>query len=222
MQVASTSYRAYALDLWGFGDTAHISSNYTLEQQASLLDRFLMEMGIGKIALVGHGMGALVSMTFATHFSHSVDRVMAVSCPLNYDSVNARLRTSTASDLVGWLSNGTPEAATALADASKADLQAVSTSMEGLRADNFFGGFRALNIPTLLVYGERDQAITIPSEETSNSTMTQQITLEESGHFPMLDETVKFNRLLTDFLALESGASPSELELKEEWKRRVR
>ena len=32
----------------------------------------------------------------------------------------------------------------------------------------------------------------------------------------------KFNRLLIDFLALDSGLSPSELELKEEWKRRVR
>ncbi len=222
MQVTSTSYRAYALDLWGFGDTAHVGANYTLEQQASLIDRFLIEMGIGKVALVGHGMGALVSMTFAQHFSHSVDRVMAVSCPLTYDAINTRLRTSPAADIVDWLSNRTPEATTALADASKADLEAVTKSIEGLRADGFFTAYRALNIPTLLVYGERDQAITIPTEETSNSTMTQQITLEESGHFPMLDETVKFNRLLTDFLALEPGASPSELELREEWRRRVR
>ena len=43
MQVTSTSYRAYALDLWGFGDTAHNVLNYSLEQQASLLDRFLMK-----------------------------------------------------------------------------------------------------------------------------------------------------------------------------------
>lgn len=222
MQVTSTSYRAYALDLWGFGDTAHLATNYTLEHQASLIDRFLVEMGIGKVAFVGHGMGALVSMTFATHFAQSVDRVMAVSCPLNYDSVSSRLRTSLPSDLVDWLANGAPDAKTALADASKADLQAVSTSVDGLRADGFFTGYRSLNIPTLLVYGERDQAITLPTEEASNSTMTQQVTLEESGHFPMLDETVKFNRLLTDFLALESGASPSELEMKEEWKRRVR
>jgi pimeloyl-ACP methyl ester carboxylesterase len=120
------------------------------------------------------------------------------------------------------MSNRTPEATTALADASKADLQAVTASMASLQADNLFSNFRGLNIPTLLVYGEKDVALTIPSEETSNSTMTQQITLEESGHFPMLDETIKFNRLMTDFLALESGASPSELELKEEWKRRVR
>ena len=66
MQVASTSFRAYALDLWGFGDTAHNVLNYSIEQQVSLIDRFLMEMGIGKIALVGHGLGALVGMSFAT------------------------------------------------------------------------------------------------------------------------------------------------------------
>jgi len=222
MQVASTSYRAYALDLWGYGDTAHIAANYSLDQQASLIDHFLNEMGIGKVALVGHGLGALVGMQFTVRFPQSVDRVMAVSCPLHIDAVNSRLRTTPPAELTDWLSNRTAEAATALADASKSDPQAVTVSMENLRADNFYTSFHALNIPTLLVYGERDQAITIPSEESSNSTMTQQIVLEESGHFPMLDESMKFNRLLTEFLALESGASPGELQLKEEWKRRVR
>jgi hypothetical protein len=52
--------------------------------------------------------------------------------------------------------------------------------------------------------------------------MVHQVVLEGSGHFPMLDENQKFNRLMTDFLALESGDSPRELQLKEEWKRRVR
>ncbi|GJQ52501.1 MAG: alpha/beta hydrolase [Anaerolineaceae bacterium] len=222
MQTASTSYRAYALDLWGFGDTAHNAERYSLEQQAALIDRFFAEMGIGKVAFVGHGMGALVSMLFATRFPRSVDRVMTISCPLAYDSVSARLQSSSAADLANWLASGAPDAAVALADASKADSQAIAASLDGLRADNFFSGFRALNIPTLFVYGEKDQAIVAPDEERINSTMIQQVILEESGHFPMLDETVKFNRLLTDFLALESGASPSELEMKDEWRRRVR
>ena len=222
MQVASTSYRAYALDLWGYGDTAHVAANYSLDQQAALIEHFLNEMGIGKVALIGHGLGALVGMKFAMAFPQTVDRIMAVSCPLNYESINVRLRTTSPGELTDWLANRTPEAATALADASKADPQAVPLSMEPLRTDGFFSTFRALNIPALLVYGERDQAITVPQEETSNSTLIQQFTLDESGHFPMLDESAKFNRLLTDFLALESGASPSELEMKEEWKRRVR
>ena len=222
MQVTSTSYRAYALDLWGFGDTAHNTLNYSLEQQANLLDRFLNEMGIGKIALVGHGLGALVGMSFATRFPQSVDRMMAISCPLDYQAVNARLRTGTPAELTDWLSNRTPEATTALSDASKTDAKAITDSLAALQANNVFNSFRTLNIPCLLVYGDKDPAIVIPDGEYSLSTMTHQVELESSGHFPMIDETTRFNRLLIDFLALDSGVSPRELQLKEEWRRRVR
>jgi pimeloyl-ACP methyl ester carboxylesterase len=222
MQVASTSFRAYALDLWGFGDTAHNALNYSLEQQTTLIDRFLMEMGIGKIALVGHGLGALVGMSFASRFPQSVDRMMAVSCPLDYAAVHLRLRTAAPAELLDWLSSRTPEANTALVDSGKADPQAIAASMTGLQANNIFNTFRTRNIPCLLVYGDRDPAITIPDEEYSLSTMTHQVELEASGHFPMIDDTSKFNRLLTDFLALDSGTSPRELQMKEEWRRRVR
>ena len=206
----------------GFGDTAHNILNYSLEQQASLLDRFLNEMGIGKIALIGHGLGALVGMNFATRFPQSVDRVMAVGCPLDYDSVHTRLRTASPVELTDWLSSRTPEATLALSDSSKVDIQAISASMVGLQANNIFSSFRGLNIPCLLVYGDKDQAITTPNEDVSISTMTHQIELEGSGHFPMIDETARFNRLLTDFLALDSGVSPRDLQMKEEWRRRVR
>lgn len=222
MQVASTSFRAYALDLWGFGDTARKVLNYSLENQASLIDRFLMEMGIGKIALVGHGLGGLVGMSFAARFPQSVDRLMAVSCPLDYSAVNTRLRTASPLELTEWLSSRTPEASSALVDANKADPQAIAASMVGLQANNIFSSFRSSNIPCLLVYGDKDPAITTPDEEFSLSTMTHQIELEGSGHFPMIDESTRFNRLLTDFLALDSGLSPRELQMKEEWRRRVR
>jgi pimeloyl-ACP methyl ester carboxylesterase len=94
--------------------------------------------------------------------------------------------------------------------------------MVGLQADNLFANFKDMDIPCLLVYGDKDQAIKLPSDEISKTTFTHQVVLDESGHFPMVDETTKFNRLLTDFLALDSGASPSELQMKDEWRRRVR
>jgi pimeloyl-ACP methyl ester carboxylesterase len=147
---------------------------------------------------------------------------MAVSCPLDYHAVNPRLRTASLLELTEWLSSRTPEASTALSDASKADGQAIAASMVGLQANDIFPNYRALTIPTLLVYGDKDPAITTPDGEYSLSTMTHQIELEGSSHFPMIDETIKFNRLLTDFLALDSGVSPRELQMKEEWRRRVR
>jgi len=222
MQVVSRSFRSYALDLWGFGDTAHNILGYSLEQQSNLLERFLIEMGIGKIAIIGHGLGALVGMMFASRFPQTVDRIMAVSCPLDYEAINPRLRTSSPDELVNWLSDRSPETITVLADASKTDTYAIQVSMLELQADNPFKAFRSLIIPCLLVYGERDQAIVTPDDFVPHPIMMHQIVFEGSGHFPMLDEPDKFDRLLIDFLALDSGISPRELQMKEDWQRRTR
>jgi len=224
MQVASTSYRAYAIDLFGFGDTIRDPLRYSLDRQADLINRFLEEMGIGKVALVGHDLGALVGFSFIKQWPKSVDRMMAINCPLDYDSVNSRIRTATMPELVEWLAGRTTEAASALSDASKADPQAVSASMAGLQANNLFPEIRNLGVPSLFVYGSNNPAIIMPTQEKSDGfpNHMHQVNLEGTGHFPMIDNPTQFNRLMTDFLALDSGASPRELQMKEEWKRRVR
>jgi pimeloyl-ACP methyl ester carboxylesterase len=111
------------LILWGFGESARDPMRYSIDQQTDLLSRFLDEMGIGKVALVGHGLGALVGFQFLCPVGRqSVDRVMAVNCPMYYDSINARLRTCLFARFgEAGLVSKTPEAATALADATKAD-----------------------------------------------------------------------------------------------------
>ncbi len=224
MQVASTSFRAYAIDFFGFGDTARDPVRYTLEAQANLVNRFLEEMGIGKVALIGHDLGALVAFSYVKQYPKYVDRMMVINCPVDYNSINARMKTPNMQDLVDWLSNRTPEAASALADAAKADPQAVSASLAGFQANNLFPEVRGLGIPCLFVYGATDPAITVPPPERAETLPIHmhQINLDASGHFPMIDNPAQFNRLLTDFLALGSGESPRELQMKEEWKRRVR
>lgn len=224
MQIASTSFRAYALDLFGFGDTTRDPMRYTLERQANLVNHFLEEMGIGKVALIGHGLGALVGFSYLKQWPQTVDRMMAINCPLEYDAINSRMRTAAIPELVDWLAARTPEAASALSDASKADPQAVSTSMANFQANSFFAGVRDLDVPCLFVYGPNDPAIAMPSQEKTDALPSHmhQVNLEGTGHFPMVDNPTQFNRLMTDFLALDSGASPRELQMKEEWKRRVR
>jgi pimeloyl-ACP methyl ester carboxylesterase len=225
MQIASTSFRAYALDLFGFGDSLQDSQHYSLAQQANLLKRFLDEMGIGKVALVGHNLGALVGFTYLKQWPQSVDRMMAINYPFEYSAVSPRISTDTMPALVNWLAAHTSEAASALSDASKVKQEAVVASMAGLQANaNIFAGVRDQGVPCLFVYGPNDPAVTMPPQTLTDSLPRHmhQINLEGAGHFPMIDNPTQFNRLLTDFLALDSGASPSELQLKEEWKRRVR
>ncbi len=224
MQVTSTSYRAYTLDLWGFGDSPHIENRYTVPRQTELLKNFFAEMGIGRVALVGHGLGALVAMYYALAFPNSVDRMMLVAAPLSPDAINPRLGEDDLQFLADWLAPESEVFMPVRLDLPKQDPLAVSESYARLQQDTFFWQrFRELRIPSLFVHGDRDPLITpLPDFESIMRYNFHQIILEDSGHFPMLEQNVRFNRLLADFLALESGDSPRELQLKEEWKRRVR
>lgn len=223
MQAASISYRAYALDLWGFGDTAK-RTNYPLTHQVQLIDHFLDTMGIGRVALVGHGLGAVVATLYALQNPGVVDRVMSIGYPLDETRVNTRMRTTPPADLAGWLLGRTPLTEPVLADAPKTDPQAITDSLIGLSISEVREASLRLDTACLLVNGMNDQAVTPPDLDSlfSLPEQTHAITFDQSGHFPMLDESSKFNRLLVDFLSLQSGESPRQLQLKEEWKRRVR
>jgi pimeloyl-ACP methyl ester carboxylesterase len=223
LQTASTNFRAYALDLWGFGDSAREEERYSLDKQVELIDRFLNEMGIGRVALVGHGLGGLVSLLFAARSPQVVDRVMAVDVPLEYNAVSSRLRTSTPADLAEWLLARTPAHEPARADAARSDSKVITASFTDPNALNIVNRLYQGTTPVLLVYGQNDPAITVPQfDPMTMPEMVHSIVIEQTGHFPMLDDTATFNRLLTDWTALESGESPRDLQLKEEWRRRIR
>lgn len=224
MQAASVSFRAYAIDMWGFGDSAKNVDRYQLNQQLELLENFLSELGIGKIALVGHGLGAIVAMLFAERNPELVDRIMAVGVPLNLEQINPRMYQSTPEELAAWLLEATPDANSAREEAPKADRDAISHSLSHLDQIEITKLPERLNIPCLLVHGQNDPAITMASADHV-ALLPQHfhyLLFDAAGHFPMLDMPNKFNRLMNDFMNLSSGESPKELALKEEWKRRVR
>jgi len=224
MQAASVQYRAYALDLWGFGDSAKNIADYTLENQCALLEGFLDQLGIGRVALVGHGLGGLVAMLSAWRNPSLVDRVMVVGVPFESGMVSARLRGNEPAALADWLLGHTSLAEPARADAPKTDPAALRVSFEEIAALSLRECWQKLPISCLLVSGQNDQAVEPPRPEqlAALPITAHAVSFEASGHFPMLEESSKFNRLMVDYLALPGGESPRQLQLKEEWKRRVR
>jgi pimeloyl-ACP methyl ester carboxylesterase len=221
MQTASISCRTYALDLWGFGDTEKNRSEYSLEKQVDLLVEFMEQMGIGKTALVGHGLGAVVALLFATRFPGLVDRIMIAAYPSTNSMINNRLRSQPPLELVEWLVNKQTQMDTVYSEVSKTDPLALSVSFDDLNQINLESTLNAVKIPCVLTYGLNDAVISCPKLDNLPD-LLHAIYFDNSGHFPMLDESSKFNRLLADFLALPSGDSPRQLQLKDEWKRRVR
>lgn len=224
MQSLSTNYRAYALDLWGFGDTAKSRYNYSLPKQTDLISRFLEEMAIGRIALIGHGLGAMVALQFASRHPSLVDRLMLVGFPLTDTDLDARMGMQSPAELAKWLLTQDAETDAVRSEAPKTDQKAIQASLEDMDSIDHSELLRQLHTSSLLVHGQHDPAVQVSNigEDGYMPSLAHQVTFEQSGHFPMLDESNKFNRLVADFMALGAGESPRRLRLKEEWKRRVR
>jgi pimeloyl-ACP methyl ester carboxylesterase len=82
MQQIHLKYRVYALDLFGFGDSAKNPKKYSYEQQVNLLSEFMNQMGLPKAAFIGHGLGAMILIKFASEHPERVARMLLVGAPL--------------------------------------------------------------------------------------------------------------------------------------------
>jgi pimeloyl-ACP methyl ester carboxylesterase len=224
MQMASVSHSSYALDLLGFGDTARDPSGYTIEGQARMVQGFLDEMGIDRIALVGHGLGALAGLLLAGREPARVDRMLGVAMPLDPRTVDRRLQSASPGELLNLLGGSAGTTQELLTTSPAVDPRALRVSIDPDLISGALGAVCEAAIPCLLVYGANDPVLRPPLPEiaTSMGANVHQVVLDESGHFPMLDVPDTFNRLLIDFLALERGASPRAIRPKEVWRRRMR
>lgn len=65
MRQLQLRYAVYAIDLFGFGDSAKNPRQYTIDHQVNLLNQFMSDLNIPKAAFIGHGLGAQVLLRYA-------------------------------------------------------------------------------------------------------------------------------------------------------------
>ena len=85
-------------------------------------------MGIGKVALVGHGLGALVAMLFAAKHAYLVDRMMVISVPVAGESLLDWAGDASPAELADRLLDQKPGSEAARAETTKTDIKAVMCS----------------------------------------------------------------------------------------------
>jgi pimeloyl-ACP methyl ester carboxylesterase len=219
MEILSDQCRTYALDFWGFGDSDRRHDGYSLTRYVGLLQRFMDELGIVRAPLVGHALGGLVALRLAATVGERVEQVMAVSTPLEGSSV--------ARSLSGFAGDNGDVALRVLGRRYVAAYPEVQMEAGKTDADAVVGSVRALmeadlRIPILLVHGKTDPVVYPPDLEWVDRVggNVRMICLDNARHFPMLEEANKFSRLLREFL--EHKGDLGTLELKEEWRRRMR
>jgi pimeloyl-ACP methyl ester carboxylesterase len=220
----SSTNRAYALDFWGFGDSDKVATRYTVAGYVGQVELFLNQMGIDKVPIIGHGLGGVIGVYFADAHPDRVEQLLTVSMPLSGEYI--------ARPLSGF-SGGENPARVILGrklksyeevdiEAGKTDGNAVVESVRSVMAENLLETLERLDLPVLLVCGRGDPIIQMPEDDVLDQLdyNVYPFVFETAQHYPMLDETTKFNRLLRDFLLHKDNWD--EIQVKDEWKRRMR
>lgn len=223
MEELSVRRRAYALDLWGFGDSDKAGRYYSLDAYVKLVKGFLDKLGVVHPTLVGHALGGVVALKFAAENPDWVDQVMAVSVPLIGEAINRPLANFSGNgDALVKLAARRARFSEVEMEVRKTDATAVSSTVNLAMGSDLRPVLPPLEIPVLLVYGGNDPFVKPPEASWLRycDDNVRAISLDGAQHFPMLEEQNKFNRLLKQFL--DAGDDLSSLELKEEWQRRLR
>lgn len=238
MDLASERYRAYALDFWGFGESERRvpETEFNITSYVNMLFNFVDKMGINTATLVGHGMGGMVAIRAARERPERFTRVMTVATPLygrvleNHirpRSISRLLTRGSASPNEIWVKLlksipiADPEVQRELLeDTESLSSQVLVNVQESIIDTDLRSALDALQVPLLAVYGGQDRIVAAEHAQFLNEHShrpVQLLVLPKANHFPFLEQSNTFSRLLIDFLT--SNGTP--VEIKEEWRRRV-
>lgn len=223
MQGISRQSRAYALDLWGFGDSTKEKNLYSIESYVKMVDDFIDKLTIAKpITLVGHGLGAIVALSFANRFPDQVSKLFLISMPVKGEDLDERLTETDLETYVSRYINKSTSFAEIDNELRKTDEVAIRCLVEDIQKVDFTNYLANCPCPILLLSGGQDPVVQPYDGDDALSAADNRLILkiDPCAHYPMLEEKAIFSRLLLEFLAADDTLT--DISLKDFWYRRVR
>ncbi|MBE2198492.1 MAG: alpha/beta hydrolase [Anaerolinea sp.] len=215
-------YRVYALDFWGFGDSATgvrtSSASFRIDSYVEMVNQFMQVLGIQQTPIFGHSMGGTVALQMALTYPHSVSKVAVVGSPVVGTSLNPFLQLAGYGSIAKliWrypiilhslmrilLARDSKKVRSMIfRDVQRTTIESFFRSIGDLRDTDLREDLVHLNIPTLGIYGTKDNIVS-PSNAhllNKNTHLNQVALMAHSRHFPMIDEPEAFMQTLDTFL----------------------
>lgn len=225
-------YRVYALDFWGFGDSATgtrtSAASFEISSYVGMVNQFMETLGIPRTPIFGHSMGGTVALQMALTHPASVSKVAVVGSPVLGTSLNPFLQLAGYNFIAKlvWrypvllrtimhilLAGDSKEVRTMIfRDVQRTTTESFFRSIGDLRDTDLRDQLPTLKIPALGIYGVRDNIVS-PSNAgllEENAEHPQVTMMKHSRHFPMIDEPDKFMSTLDSFLSSNSSEESDE------------
>jgi len=227
------SFHVIAVDLPGFGQSDRSNAEYTPANYARVLkhvsDRFIAR----PFVLVGHSMGALVSLRYAARYPGDVERLVLIAAPgvLHRFATTSRYLASLLGvsqndyDLLSRLSRlpgrlltplerlgVDPEATLADPELREKVLGGDPVKIAGLAAaiDDVHREVPEVRAETFILWGSRDSIAPLRNGKVLERTLPRArlTVIEDAGHMPMEETPTTFRAELETFL--ERGLPPPQ------------
>ncbi len=219
--LAEHRYKTYALDFWGFGESAKQGA-FTVTEYVAMVDQFMERMGLASARVMGHSMGGTVSLALTLAHPDRVSKVAVVGSPIVGSGLSLLLKAA-GYQWVAKLLYGVPGLLPALLktlsvtyardwrtlwgmlrkDLSRTTVESFSRSIGDLRTTDLRPRLHECHVPAMGIYGRKDNIVSPKQGELLRAGIADHVvhTFEGSGHFPMLDETQRFHEAILGFLA---------------------
>jgi pimeloyl-ACP methyl ester carboxylesterase len=220
------SYRTYALDFWGFGESGKKRETYAVQDFVGLVNQFMEQLGISQAPLVGHSMGGTVSLALAIQYPQRVRKVVVVGSPIVGSSLAFPLKLAGNKGIAFLLFNMMwafrmgmrvvdpficrdprfPEMMDR--DLSRTTVESFLLSIASLRRTDLRPMLDKVKIPVLGIYGDRDNIVHPRQWQPLQEGVphAKVIHWEKAQHFVMLDKPQEFMESLKSFLDEETAA----------------
>lgn len=219
-------FRTYSFDFWGFGHSSGNGMQESIQNYSDQVVRFLDELGIYHVSLVGHSMGGMVALKTAIDHPERISRITTVGAPIHGKSISWMLKLTSNHFLAEtfahspWLrrflfnfflgSTHDPAAHEIVDDSLKSSADTLHYAVRSMLGTDLRPELPNLRVPSLIVHGARDDIVT-PDQANlfQNIAQAQIVLMSNSRHFPFLDNADEFNDLLLQFLKQTSFPSNS-------------
>lgn len=212
--------RVYALDFWGFGDSAKQTANtaFQIESYVEMVYEFMESLGIQSAPVFGHSMGGTVAMQLALNYPERIKQFAIVGSPIQGSSLNLFLKLAgqgriaelvwrypfLRSTIMWLLLKGDSERVRNMIfrDVKRTSLDSFFRSIDDLRRTDLRDQLKSLTVPVLGIYGAKDNIVSPKNANIlSNGTHLAKVKMmHNSRHFPMTDEPQEFLHTLDNFL----------------------
>jgi pimeloyl-ACP methyl ester carboxylesterase len=217
MERVAENFRTYSFDFWGFGESRRQTTEENIKNYSDQVIRFIDELGIDNVLLVGHSMGGMVALKTAIDHPRRIGRVAAVGAPIVGDSLSwllkltdrpvlaktfarlPRLRRFMFNHFLGETND--PAVKEILDDSVKSSSTTLQRAVSSMWRTDLRPQLHRLTVPSLIVHGGRDE-IVHPNQADlfDHIPAAEVVVMPESRHFPFLDEADLFNDILIRFL----------------------